>query len=275
MTLRRRDFLTRMSAPAVDLKSFRSRGRVYSPAGVKAIAFDAFAVFDPRPVFAAVNELYPQKGADLSNLWRTRQFEYTWLRTLSGRYCDFWQVTSDALVYAAKALRLDLTPNARDSLMGAYLRLRCWPEAPDSLSALRNSGVRLALLSNMTVKMLDSGIRNSGLGGAFDQILSTDRVKAYKPDPRAYGMARHAFGLKRDRILFVPFAAWDAAGAVSFGYPTFWLNRQRQPNEELGFAASGSGASLRDLVAFIDGRSQAASNSEWPGSPGRQPVSDW
>lgn len=263
MTLYRRDFLARVSASALGLQSFASWG-AHSRARIKAIAFDAFAVFDPRPVFTLVSELYPDKGADLSNLWRTRQFEYTWLRTLSGRYSDFWQITSDALLYAAKAMELDLTPDKHDRLMRAYLRFRCWREAPESISSLRKAGIRLALLSNMTMNMLDSAIRNSRLDTAFDEILSSDRVKAYKPDPRAYRMALDTFSLKRDQILFVPSAAWDTAGAVSFGYPTFWVNRQHQPTEELGVIVGGTGESLLDLVTFI------GSQRELTAIPGRK-----
>jgi len=218
---------------------------------IKAVAFDAFPILDPRPVFALVNELYPERGADLSNAWRTRQFEYTWLRTLSRRYADFWQVTDDALVFAAKALKVELTPAKHTRLMEAYLKLRCWSDVPAALSSLKNAGIRLALLSNLTGRMLEAGIRNSQLEGVFDHILSADRVKAYKPDPRVYQMAVDAFGLRPDEILFAAFAGWDAAGAKSFGYPTFWVNRQNQPPEELGATPDASGGTLTDLVAFI------------------------
>ena len=215
------------------------------------MAFDAFPILDPRPVFALVDELYPERGVDLSNVWRTRQFEYTWLRTISRRYSDFWQVTDDALVFAAKAVKVDLTPEKRARLMEAYLKLRCWPEVPAALRSLRNAGIPLAFLSNMTAQMLEAGIRNSQLEGVFDHVLSTDRVKAYKPDPRAYQMGLDAFGLKPAQILFAAFAGWDAAGAKSFGYPTFWVNRQNQPGEELGVTLDAIGGNLNDLVSFV------------------------
>jgi 2-haloacid dehalogenase len=218
---------------------------------VKAAAFDAFPVLDPRPVFALVENLFPGKGADLAAAWRTRQFEYTWLRTVSRRYVDFWRVTEDALVFAAKMLKLDLTSNQRVRLMDAYLAIRCWPEAPAALRALKDAGIRLAFLSNMTQEMLEAGIRNSGLEQVFDHVLSTDRVAAFKPDPRAYQMGIDAFGLRREEILFAAFAGWDAAGAKAFGFPTFWVNRQNQPAEELGFVADHSGTTLDDLVHYI------------------------
>jgi 2-haloacid dehalogenase len=218
---------------------------------VKAVAFDAFPVLDPRPVFALAENLFPGKGADLAAVWRTRQFEYTWLRTLSHRYADFWQVTEDALVFAANMLKLNLTGNQRVRLMDAYLTIRCWPDAPTALRSLKDKGIRLAFLSNMTPEMLEAGIRNSGVEQVFDHVLSTDRVAAYKPDPRAYQMGIDAFGLKREEILFAAFAGWDAAGAKAFGYPTFWVNRQNQPAEELAVKADNVGATLDDLVRYI------------------------
>jgi 2-haloacid dehalogenase len=218
---------------------------------IKAIAFDAFPILDPRPVFALVNELYPERGAELSNVWRTKQFEYTWLRTMSRHYADFWQVTGDALIYAARALKVELTSEKHARLMEAYLKLQCWPDVPAALRSLKKAGIRLAFLSNMTAKMLEAGIRNSQLDGVFDHVLSTDRVQAYKPDPRAYQMGLDAFSLKSGQVLFAAFAGWDAAGAKSFGYPTFWVNRQNQTIEELGVRPDASGGSLNDLVAFV------------------------
>jgi len=217
----------------------------------KAIAFDAFPILDPSPVFALGEKLFPGKGGELAAAWRTRQFEYTWLRTMSRRYESFWQVTEDALTFAAHALTLELTSEKRDRLMDAYLELRCWPDVPAALHSLKGAGFRLGFLSNMTEKMLQAGIRNSGLEGVFEFVLSTDRVQAFKPDPRAYQMAIEALGLRRDEIVFAAFAGWDAAGARTFGYPTFWVNRQNQPPEELGVSADATGKTLQDLVRYI------------------------
>jgi len=113
--------------------------------------------------------------------------------------------------------------------MNAWLQLTCWPDVPTALQALRNSGVRIGFLSNMTAKMLEAGIRNCGLRDLFEYVLSTDRVRVYKPDPRAYHMAIDAFRLRRHEIAFAAFAGWDAVGAESFGYRTNWVNRQNQP----------------------------------------------
>ncbi len=245
----RREFSSALITSGLFAASRKSSGRPSE--SVKAIAFDAFPVLDPRPVFALAESLFPGKGADLAAAWRTRQFEYTWLRTMSRRYVDFWHVTEDALVFAANMLKLDLTANHRVRLMDAYLKIRCWPDAPAALHSLKDKGIRLAFLSNLTAEMLHAGIRNSGLEQIFDHVLSTDRVGAFKPDPRAYRMGVDAFGLKPQEILFAAFAGWDAAGAKTFGYPTFWVNRQGQPAEELGVTADHAGASLNDLVRFV------------------------
>lgn len=245
MLVNRREFLSATTVSGVAL-------RAGSGGKIRAVAFDAFPILDPQPVFALVNELYPKKGAELAILWRDRQFEYAWLRSLSGRYADFHQVTGDALVFAARAIGVNLTAEKHARLMHAYLNLKCWPDVPEALRSLKKAGIRIAFLSNLTAGMLEAGIRNSQLEGLFDYVLSTDRVKAYKPDPRAYQMGLDAFGLKRERILFAAFAGWDAAGAKSFGYPTFWANRQSQPVEELGgYAADIVRQDLLELPKFV------------------------
>ena len=251
MAFDRRNFLT-LTAGTLTAAAWLSNpaAQAASRPRFKAIAFDAFPIFDPRPVFGLAETLFPGKGAELSNAWRTRQFEYQWLRALSGHHADFWQTTEDGLVFAAKLLQLELTPAKRAQLMQAYLGLKAWPDVLPALGALKEAGVRLAFLSNMTAKMLAAGIRNAGLDGIFEQVLSTDQIRTYKPDPRAYQLAIDAFKLERYEILFVAFAGWDAAGAKWFGYPTFWVNRLNLPGEELGVAADATGRGLADLVSF-------------------------
>jgi len=218
---------------------------------IKALAFDGFPVFDPRPIFALAEDLFPGRGADLSSEWRTRQFEYTWLRVASQHYADFWQVTQDALVFAANKLKLELTTGTREKLMDAYLKLKTWPDVIPALTSLKKSGYHLAFLNNFTPRMLDANITNAGLDGMFDYVLSTDRAKTFKPDPRAYQLGIDAMKLKRDEILFVAHAGWDASGAKLFGYPTYWVNRQNLPPEEFGPPPDGSGDTLSQLVQFL------------------------
>jgi 2-haloacid dehalogenase len=230
--------------PVADLRAANS-------AKIQAIAFDGFPIIDPRPVFAKVEALFPGKGAELSNGWRTRQFEYTWLRTLGGHYADFWHVTEESLVFAAKMLKIELSAGQRDQLMQTYLELKAWPDAAPALKQLRDAGIRMAFLSNFTSAMLDAAVTNSGLEGFFEGHLSTDKVKAFKPDPRAYQMGLDAFKLKKEEIAFAAFAGWDVAGAKWFGYPTFWINRLNAPIEELGAAPDGVGSGLADLAKFV------------------------
>jgi 2-haloacid dehalogenase len=254
MHLDRREFLSLVAGGvATGLLGSATPSQATNQPRIKALAFDAFPIFDPRPVFALAERLFPGSGSELSNAWRVRQFEYQWLRALSGHYADFWRATEDALLFAAKLMKLDLTPDKGKQLMEAYLELKAWPDVPAALQALKSAGVGLAFLSNATSKMLDAGIRNSRLAGMFNHVLSTDRIETYKPDPRAYQMAIDAFGLKREEIGFVAFAGWDVAGAKWFGYPTFWVNRLGLPVEELGVAPDAIGKDLTDLVSFVMG----------------------
>ncbi|WP_446809152.1 haloacid dehalogenase type II [Methylomonas sp. 2BW1-5-20] len=254
MTLNRRDFLNLTVGVTAGLLVSRATIRAETQSKIKAIAFDGFTTFNPQTVFTLAEALFPGKGAELSSVWRTRQFDYAWLRTLSGRYVDFWQVTEDALVFAAKLLKLELSMENRRQLMDAYLEIKAWPDALPALRSLKDMGIRMAFLSNFTAAMLDAAVKNSGLEDIFEPHLSTDRVRAYKPDPRAYQMAIDSFGLQRDEIVFAAFGGWDAAGAKSFGYPTFWVNRMNLPIEELGVAPDAIGGNLNDVLNFVRSR---------------------
>jgi 2-haloacid dehalogenase len=217
---------------------------------VKAVAFDGFPIIDPRPVAVRAEALFPGKGAELMSQWRERQFEYAWLRTLGRSYADFWTTTEEALRFAAVALKLELTPERRDQLMHVWLELGVWPDVPAALAALRAAGVRMVMLSNLTPRMLDAPLQRAGLRAYFEPHLSTDRVQAYKPDPRAYQMGIDAFGLRREEILFVASAGWDVAGAKWFGYPTAWVNRTGAPAEALGAPPDAELADLSSLAGL-------------------------
>jgi len=218
---------------------------------IEAVAFDGLAIFDPRPVGALAEEIFPGQGSGLILAWRTRQFEYGWLRTLTRSYADFWRVTSDALVFACETLELDLTPARRERLMNAWLELGAWPDVLPVLRAVKAAGIRMALLTNFTAAMQDANIRHAGLDSFFEARLTTDRVAAFKPDPRSYQMGVDHFGLPRNAIAFVAFGGWDAVGASRFGYPVYWCNRLSQPAEQLGVAADRVSGTLADLPAFI------------------------
>jgi 2-haloacid dehalogenase len=250
--LGRRDFLRLATVSvAVGLLASAPLAKAATRSKIKAIAFDAFPIFDPRPVFAVAEELFPGRGIELGNEWRTRQFEYTWLRTISGSYVDFWQVTEDALHFAAKKVKIEMSHGQVSQLMDGYLNLKPWPDVAPALRLLKKEGVRMILLSNLTSHMLNSCVVCSGLGDIFEQLLSTDQVRAFKPDPRAYEMGIKAFNLDREEILFVAYGGWDAAGAKIFGYPTYWVNRLNLPPEELGMMPDGVATDLKGLAHFI------------------------
>jgi 2-haloacid dehalogenase len=249
--LDRRGFVGLAAAGSVASLAAVTGSVAAAPPRIKAIAFDGFVIFDPRPIMALTEELFPGRGVEFGNTWRTRQFEYTWLRTLTGNYAGFWQVTRDALTFTAKLLGVELTAEKQDRLMQVFLRLKAWPDALPTLTALKLSGIRLAFLSDLSAEMLDANVRGAGLDGLFGEHLSTDRVRAFKPDPRAYRMGLEAFKLTREEIVFAAFGGWDAAGAKRFGYPTFWCNRLKLPVEELGVVPDRVGSTTADLAAFI------------------------
>jgi 2-haloacid dehalogenase len=251
-TLNRRDCVNLAGAGAAAAAFSAAPGiAAVSGAKIKAIAFDGLAVFDARPVAALAESVFPGRGEEMSALWRTRQFEYTWLRTVGRHYVDFWQVTEEALVFSCKSLKLEVTKADSNRLMQSYLELKAWPDALPVLKGLKAGGLRMAFLSNFTAPMLDKAVNNSNLEGIFDDHLSTDRVRAFKPDPQAYRMAMSAFGLRKEEIAFAAFGGWDAVGAKWFGYPTFWVNRAHVEAEELGAVPEGVGKDLNDLAAFV------------------------
>lgn len=252
MSLDRRQLLKFMTGGvAASLLSTPILAQAGQKPGIKAIAFDAFPIFDPRPIFALAETFFPGKGKKLSSAWRIRQFEYQWLRALAGQYVDFWQATEEGLLFAAKQLKLEMTNENHEQLMNAYLNLKPWPDVIPALKSLKESGIKLVFLSNMTHKMLNTNMQNSGITEYFDDVISTDSAKSYKPDPRAYQLAVDKLNLKREEIAFAAFAGWDVVGAKWFGYPTFWVNRVDFPNEELGVTADGMGKGLDQLVDFV------------------------
>ena len=217
----------------------------------KAVAFDYLVLFDANSVVAAAEQTFPGKGKELAQLWRARQFQYTWLRSITSTYVDFFAVTGDALVYAANAMSLELTPERKQRLLNAYFRLAPWPDTADTLRQLREHGIRVIALANFSPNMLEANAQNSGLTGLFDALVSTDANRTYKPDPRAYRLGMERLHLAKQEILFAAFGGWDAAGAKAFGYPTVWVNRSNQPAEELGIRPDHISSDLSGLLEFV------------------------
>jgi len=221
---------------------------------VRAIAFDAFGtLFDVYSVSTLAEQCFPGQGDALADLWRRKQIEYALLRTLGNRYESFWEVTCDALDFAAAQLRLPMTKEARVRLLDQYAHLSPFPENIAALNSLRDKGLPLAILSNGTAEMLAACVENTGMAGLFERLLSVDTVKQYKPHPDAYQLGPDAFGCSAKEIVFVSSNGWDIAGANWFGYTTFWLNRSGQSPEVLDSRPAFTGSTLKDLVAALDG----------------------
>ena len=220
---------------------------------IKAIAFDLYGtLFDVHSVIDQCEQHFPGRGREISTLWRQKQLEYTWLRSLMNRYVTFEQATEDALRYACRYLKLDLKDETKAALCDAYLKLRPFPEVPDTLSRLRERGLKLAILSNGSPHSIGSVVGNAGLRDRFDHLLSVDPVRIYKPHDRAYELAEAAFGLSRAAILFISSNAWDATGARYFGFPTAWINRGGNTFEEMGQRPDWELTGLEDLLKLFD-----------------------
>lgn len=216
----------------------------------RAFLFDAYGtLFDVHAVVEAGRAITGDPQA-LSVLWRQKQLEYTWLRSLMRRYEDFWMVTEAALRHAIARLGLRAGPAEVQALMAAYLSLATFPEVPAALERLRGRGP-LGILSNGSPRMLAAAISSSGLGGTFQHVLSVDAVRTYKPSPEVYALGPRAFGLPARDILFVSSNPWDVAGAGAFGYTTCWCNRPGGPMDELGVAADIQVLRLDQIVERI------------------------
>jgi 2-haloacid dehalogenase len=219
---------------------------------LQAIAFDAYGtLFDVYSIAELGDKLFSGRGAALAELWRDKQIEYTRLRTMCSMYKPFWEVTQDALVFACNKLKLQLTLDAQNALMGQYARLQAFPENLGVLQQLRTSGLKLSILSNGNPQMLQSAVEAAGMQGLFSHLLSVETVRKFKTAPEAYQLAPDVFGLPAKNILFVSSNCWDACCATWFGYTTFWVNRANAPLEELGVVPHGQGRTLEDILDFV------------------------
>jgi 2-haloacid dehalogenase len=211
--------------------------------------FDAYGtLFD---VHAAVRRHAAGLGPEasrLSDLWRAKQLEYSWVRSMAGTYRDFWSLTEDALD-TAFAAHPGADRSLRDALLEAYRRLDCYPEVPHVLKDLKATGARVAILSNGTRRMLEQAVRAAGLEAAIDDVMSVDDIGVYKPDPRVYEMATLRYRVFPQAISFQSSNRWDAAGAAKFGFRSVWINRSGAVDEYPDMAPS---AVLKDLTGLAD-----------------------
>lgn len=216
-----------------------------------AYVFDAYGtLFD---VHAAVRRHSGEIGPDgqvLSEIWRAKQLEYSWIYTLMGTYSDFWKLTEDALDFAFRKVP-SANPDLRGKLLDAYFRLDCYPEVPSVLRALKAEGARLAILSNGSPRMLEAAVRSAALEGIFDEIFSVDAIRRFKTDQQVYDIVTTSWRLYPASVSFQSSNRWDIAGARRFGFRTVWINRAGNPDEYRDFAPDMILPSLSSLVTAM------------------------
>lgn len=202
--------------------------------GIKACVFDAYGtLFDVNAAAAHLKDELGGKDAKLAEIWRLKQLQYSWLRSLmEGSYVDFWQVTQDGLDFAMEAVGLK-DDALRKKLLDLYWKLDSYPEVPAMLQALKDGGLATAILSNGSPAMLDGAVQSSGIGDRLDAVLSVDEHGFYKPRPEIYEMVTEHFGIAPQEVCFMSSNGWDAAAAAHFGFQVCWVNRTGQPQERL------------------------------------------
>ncbi len=222
---------------------------------VKACVFDAYGtLFDFVSAASKFREQFADKFVPFTTTWRDKQLQYTWLRSLQGKHADFWQVTGDALDYSLATCEIsDANGSLREQLMQQYLALEVFPEVPETLKKLKESGIKTAILSNGTADMLDQVVSTAGIGQWLDEILSIDTVGIFKPHPSVYQLAVDKLGIKAEEISFQSSNSWDAYAASAFGMKVVWCNRYGQQPERLPGKPDAVVKSLEELPALLSG----------------------
>lgn len=221
--------------------------------GITVCVFDAYGtLFDVHAAAAELRDEIGPNADQLSATWRTKQLEYTWLRSLIPSYKPFWEVTQDGLDYAMEETGLADRADLRRKLLDLYFNLAAYPEVPSMLSRLKSVGIRTAILSNGSLDMLDGAVESAGIGDVLDAVLSVEDVGIFKPDPRIYQMVMDRFGpTDRNEVAFMSSNGWDAAAAASFGFQTVWINRFGKPWERLDSTPAKVLTDLTPLPALV------------------------
>jgi 2-haloacid dehalogenase len=211
----------------------------YTPAIRSSLTKDQAYVFDAYGTLLDINaaslqhsELLGKNASRVSDLWRRKQLEYTWLRSLMGVHVDFWEITKDALSYSLDYFDID-HENCFDELCASYLEIPCYAEVPQLLKSLKNQGKRIAVLSNGSPNMIHSAVNANKLEDMIDAILSVEDVGIFKPDRKVYSLVEEKLGIVPEKTNFFSSNAWDVAGASVFGFSVVWVNRLNQPAERL------------------------------------------
>ncbi|MCG8360060.1 MAG: haloacid dehalogenase type II [Kiloniellales bacterium] len=217
----------------------------------KACVFDAYGtLFDVHAAVARGGASLGERADAVSALWRQKQLEYTWLRSLMRAHVDFWQVTGDALDYALASHGVE-DAALKDNLMALYRTLDAYPDVTDCLTALRRHGKQTAILSNGAPEMLNAAVASAGIAELLDEVLSIESVGIYKPDPKVYQLAVDRLGVKAEEICFVSNNAWDSAAAAHFGFKVARLNRFGMPQERLPGDPVAEMKGLAELTALL------------------------
>ena len=197
----------------------------------KAYVFDAYGtLFDVHSAVSRHMDIVGENPARVSEVWRNKQLEYTWVRTCMSKYVDFWELTAQALDFALAAVP-GSNPDCRKTLLDAYMTLDCYPEVPGVLKTLRENGAKTAILSNGSPEMLSAAVNSAGLSDLLDHEFSVDEIGIFKTEPATYAMVTSEYGIQPEDVAFQSSNRWDIAGATAFGFKCHWINRTNQPDE--------------------------------------------
>jgi 2-haloacid dehalogenase len=218
---------------------------------IEACVFDAYGtLFDFNSAAARCRDALGGKAEELSAMWRMKQINYTWLRGLMGKHADFWQVTGDALDFCLETMGIE-NAALRDRLMDCYLNIDAFPEVVGVLKRLKAGGVKTAILSNGTPRMLEAAVKHTGTADLFDAVLSVEEVGVFKPHPSVYRLCVDRLDVPAERISFQSSNAWDAVAAGTFGMKVVWINRYGQRRERLTAVPDVEGRTLEDLPPVL------------------------
>jgi 2-haloacid dehalogenase len=219
---------------------------------INAVVFDLYGtLFDVHSVAAACEDMFPGRGAEMSVLWRQKQLEYTWLRSLMGAYENFERVTEDALRHTCAALALEIDAPSHQLLSDAYLRISPYADTAAALARLRAAGLPLGIISNGSRRSIEQVVGNAGLSADFDELISVEEVRVFKPHTSVYELAERRMRHPREQVLFISSNAWDASAARRFGFPVCWINRQGKVFDELGVTPSHTVDSLMAMAEWL------------------------